>query len=404
MISIGIDVSKGKSLAFGMDENGVILLSPQEFEHTQEGLHALIQAILALPETPRVTLENTGFYHLPVVLPLLDAGIFVSVVNPILTSKFSKTKMRPGKTDKLDAMSICRFGLAHWSQLTPYLPPEQARQTLQLYSRHYHQSMKLMTKQKVNFHALLDKVMPGICTLLCDQAGRSKLSDFAMEFWHFDNINSSKETTFVKRYAKWIQKKGYRMNESKAKSIYALSQNAIPLLPCSKSTQFLVWEAARTLKLLEESTNSILTQMQDLASSLPEFPIVCSMKGAGPKTAPRLIAEIGDVTRFHSASALIAYAGLDAPPFQSGMFESSQRRISKRGNKYLRKVGYETMASLMSNKPQQDNAVYLFICKKQAEGKHSRSAYMAGLNKFLRIYYARVKQQIQHDHHMNQTS
>ena len=94
--------------------------------------------------------------------------------------------------------------------------------------------------------------------------------------------------------------------------------------------------------------------------------------------------------RFHSAKALTAYAGLDAPPYQSGKFESHNRKISKRGNKYLRKVGYEVMASLVSTKPVEDHAVYSFICRKKAEGKYYLSAYMAGLNKFLHIYYARI--------------
>ena len=131
--------------------------------------------------------------------------------------------------------------------------------------------------------------------------------------------------------------------------------------------------------------------MNQLASSFPEYDVVMSMNGVAERTAPRLIAEIGDVSRFHSARALVAYAGLDAPPFQSGAFESKNRHISKRGDKYLRKVGYEVMAALITSKPRVDNAVYMFICKKREEGKYYLSAYMAGLNKFLRIYYARVK-------------
>ena len=130
--------------------------------------------------------------------------------------------------------------------------------------------------------------------------------------------------------------------------------------------------------------------MNELASTFPEYKVVSEMKGVGERTAARLIAEIGDVRQFHSAKALPAYAGIDAPPYQSGEFESRRRKISKRGNKYLRKVGYEIMSSLMSSKPTEDNAVYLFMCKKKAEGKYYLAAYMAGLNKFLHIYYARV--------------
>jgi transposase len=67
---------------------------------------------------------------------------------------------------------------------------------------------------------------------------------------------------------------------------------------------------------------------------------------------------------------LVAYAGIDVPPFQSGSFVSKDRHITKRGSKYFRKVGYEIMAALMTTKPQSDNEVYLFICRKKAEGKY----------------------------------
>ena len=106
--------------------------------------------------------------------------------------------------------------------------------------------------------------------------------------------------------------------------------------------------------------------------------------------APKLIAEIGDVRRFHSGKAPIAHAGIDAPPYQSGQFIGTERKISKRGSSSLRKIGYEVMRCLKTHKEPEDAAEYRFILKKEKEGKSKRAAKIAGLNKFLRIYYARV--------------
>lgn len=75
------------------------------------------------------------------------------------------------------------------------------------------------------------------------------------------------------------------------------------------------------------------------------------MNCIGDVLALRIIAEIGDVRRFKNKHALIAYAGIDAPPYQSGTFNASERKISKRGNSYLRKTGYEIMQSLIKHKP-----------------------------------------------------
>ena len=70
--------------------------------------------------------------------------------------------------------------------------------------------------------------------------------------------------------------------------------------------------------------------MQELAKKLPEYPVVRAMGGVGDILAPKLIAEIGDIRRFHSSKVLIAYAGIDAPPYQSEQFIGINRKISKR--------------------------------------------------------------------------
>ena len=147
----------------------------------------------------------------------------------------------------------------------------------------------------------------------------------------------------------------------------------------------------RVLTEIEATSTAILAQMKKLAENLPEYQVAISMPGIGSVLAMRLIAEVGDVRRFHSANALIAYAGLDSPPHQSGL-SSKNRGISKRGSPALRKTGFEIISSIRKAKPERDNAVYLFTLKKVAEGKPIKVAKIAGLNKFLRIYYARVKE------------
>jgi len=161
-------------------------------------------------------------------------------------------------------------------------------------------------------------------------------------------------------------------------------------LPYGEGQKMLTLEAVRVLREINRILETILTQMQELATILPEYSVVRSMKGVGDVLASRLIAEIGDVRRFHSGSALVAFAGIDSSPYQSGGFTGTQRRISKCDSALLRKTGYEVMKCLKATKPSQDAAVYLFMLKKEAEGKPKKVAKVAALNKFLRIYYARV--------------
>ena len=101
------------------------------------------------------------------------------------------------------------------------------------------------------------------------------------------------------------------------------------------------------------------------------------------------MAEIGDVRRFKNKKALVAFAGIDAPPFQSGAFESKSRHVSKRGSPHLRWTIF-IVSNIILTRSNPENAVYCFMDKKRSEGKHYYVYTVAGSAKFLRVYYARV--------------
>lgn len=397
MTSVGIDVSKGKSTVCILKPYGEVIVSPYEVQHTEPDLRVLISRIKSIEGEVRIVMEATGAYHLPLLSGFKDAGFFVSVINPLAMKRYASTAIRKGKTDKMDAVRIANYGIDNWFKLVDYTLPDEVYAQLRLLGRQYAHYITIRIESKLALTDLLDRTMPGIKSLLSgkrsEEPTKDKLSDFVAEYWHFDNITKKSESQFIRSYCTWAKKKGYHASESKAKSIYALACNGIPTLPASTaSTKMLILEAVRVLKEINKTLKSILTQMQELATTLPEYNTVRAMNGVGDVLAPRLIAEIGDVRRFHSGSALIAFAGIDSPPFQSGSFTGTQRKISKRGSSLLRKTGYEVMKCLKTVKPSQDNAVYLYMLKKEAEGKPKKVAKIAALNKFLRIYYARVSE------------
>ena len=160
---------------------------------------------------------------------------------------------------------------------------------------------------------ILDYTMPGIKKLLkswTEANNKNKLSDFVEVFWHFDNIVAMERDEFVSAYIQWAKERNYHQSQSKAIEIYELASDGIPTLPSgTPSTKMLVQEAVTVLRTIDQSLNNILTQMKELAKRLPEYSVVRSMGGVGDVLAPKLIAEIGDVRRFHNAKSLTAYAG-----------------------------------------------------------------------------------------------
>ena len=393
MISVGIDVSKEKSTVCVLKPYGEVIMSPREVQHTESELAKLVKELQKLQEEVRVVMEATGAYHLPILSYMKENGFFVALINPLEMKRYRCQGIRNAKTDKIDSRIIANYGIDFWYHLTDFKPSEQYYVELRLLGRQYRQYMKFRVENVLTLANMLDQTMPGIKTLLSDwnkYTGKDKLADFAYEYWHFDNITKKTEKQFVESFTKWAKKKGYRQNESKAKQIYALAKEGIPTLPSSTpSTKMLVQESVKIVREVDNTLTQILTRMSEIAKMLPEYQVVRDMGGVGDALAARLIGEIGDVRRFHNAKALVAYAGIDAPPYQSGKFTGTDRHISKRGSSTLRKVGFETMTCLVMQKKSGD-PVYDFIQKKQAEGKPSKVARIAGFNKFLRIYYARV--------------
>ena len=389
MISVGIDVSKGKSTVCFFKPGGEVLVTPFEVAHNKGELNNLADKINSYREETRVVLENTGYYHWPVVKALVERGIFVSAVNPLKMKKFCSQNIRKVKNDRIDAIHIASYGLTYWHELIPIQSSEDTYRELLLLSRQYHNVISLLIQAKMNFGNLLDQVMPSITSIIRDDRG-SKLTEFVKKYVHFQQIDSMGETRFIRDFCKWSQKQGYRVDhERQARKIFTLVQNGIPVLPHTPTTKIVVLEALRRVNELENSRDIILAQMNELGKTLPEYSFISEMKCIGEGLTPRIIAEIGDVRRFHNKHSLVAYAGIDAPPYQSGSYTATERHITKRGNKYLRKVIYEVCLSYIQHKPEGD-PVYEFIEKKRSKGKCGKEALVAGINKFLRIYYGKV--------------
>ena len=395
MISVGIDVSKGKSTACAIKPYGEIVAGPFEFQHMETDLRSLCDMFLKMNDEVRFVMEATGIYHLPVATYLKEHGMFVSVINPYEMKQYRARGLRKVKTDRADSIAIAGYGIDRWYSLKEFQVSQDIYAELKLLSRQYHHHMQLRISALLGLTHLLDYTMPGIkCELQGwrEDSGRDKLGDFADKYWHYDNITKLSESKFISHYCKWAERKGYHQNQSKAAKIYSMAKEGIPTIPANQTTKMLVHEAVEVLKRVNETLSTILARMKELAKSLPEYPVVRAMGGVGETLAPRLMADIGDVRRFHSSKGLIAFVGIDAPPYQSGQFVGSERHISKRGSSAIRKTGYEVMRSLKTHREPEDSAVYHFILKKESEGKPKKVAKIAGLNKFLRIYYSRVQE------------
>lgn len=388
---VGIDVSKGKSTIAILNVVGEVIEEPFEIEHDINGMNLLEEKIKDIPrEDLKIIMEETGTYHLPLLGYLLDKGYFVVAENALKIKKYLDRGLRKAKTDKKDSYKLAEYACDNWYKLNKVRENDEIYDNLRFLSRRYLDNVAIQTKQKISFSNLCDLLFPGYYQLLDNNNFILGLEIFK-KYYHPEIVINKKQSQFVTEIDKLAKKLGHRgAGITLANKVYNLALNTISPRPNNKYAQLSAECCVDELILTIKSSNKIISEMDELARDLPEYEEIINVPGVGKKLASRVIAEIGDIRRFKNAGSLIAYAGLDAPPYQSGKFEAINRHISKRGNKYLRKTGYEIMKAVKSS-CKDDNELKLYIIKKENEGKLKKVAKIAGLNKFLRMYYGIVK-------------
>ena len=367
MNAVGIDVSKRKSTVAILRPGGKVVTKPFDVPHLSADFQSLKKLIRDLDGETRIVMECTGRYYEPVARELSQAGFFVSAVNPQIIHDFQgqDNPLRKIKTDKADSVKIARYTLDSWANLKQYNLMDKLRSQLKTMNRQFDFYMKHKTAMKNNLIGLIDQTYPGANTYFDSPAredGSQKWVDFIDTYWHVDCVRKMSLSAFTDHYQKWRSRKKYNFSK----------------------------QAINQLNTATQTVEQLRSLMNETASRLPEYPVVMAMKGVGSSLGPQLIAEIGDVTRFTHKGAITAFAGVDPGVNDSGDYSQKSVHASKHGSPVLRKTLFQIMDVLIKTKP--DDAVYLFMDKKRAQGKPYYVYMTAGANKFLRIYYGRVKE------------
>ena len=394
MFAVGVDVSNGRSTAAVLGARRKVVMKPFEVPHTADGFAFLIEKLRGLNGEARIVMEHTGRYYESFAMSMYRAGFFVSAVNPLVIKDYREgVDVRKVKTDRADALKIAQSALDKWEILLQYTPMDTIRYDLKTLHRQFQLSSKTRTALNNNLIALLEQSYPGVNRYFDSPVrpdGSQKWVDFVDTFWHVDCVASLSRSAFAERYRKWCRRHGYNFSEQKALELHADARQKFPLVPKSDTCRLLVKEAVAQLRTVSRTVEAYRAEMNRLASQLPEYETVMAMTGVGKSMGPQLIAEIGDLRRFAHQKSLVGFAGTDPIKDDSGDKVSESKPSSKRGSPYLRKTLFVVMTILLQLQPQ-DDPVYQFLDKKRSEGKKYYVYMTAGMTKFLRIYYGRVR-------------
>jgi transposase len=156
-----------------------------------------------------------------------------------------------------------------------------------------------------------------------------------------------------------------------AEHIKALAKETVGNV--STINQLLLTSSLDDIKHYEAQIKTIDDAIDEL---MKPYEFIKSIPGVANTTGAMILGEIGDISRFKSASSLLAFAGLDPSVFQSGEFESKNSRISKRGSAYLRSAIFTATRVACIGKGK-DNKFRQKYHKKLSEHKHHNVAICA---------------------------
>ena len=394
MFAVGVDVSNGRSMVAVLGARRSVVVQPHQVPHTADGFAELAARLHALDGEVRIVMEHTGRYYESFAMSMYRAGFFVSAVNPLAIKGYQEgISVRKVKTDKADALKIAQFAIDKWKILPHYTPMDTIRYDLKTLHRQFQLSSKTKTALNNNLIALLEQSYPGANRYFDSPVrpdGSQKWVDFVDTFWHVDCVARVSRKAFVERYQKWCKRHGYNFSEAKAVEIREDARQRFPLVPKSDTCKLMVREAVAQLNAVSRTVETYRAEMDRLASQLPEYETVMAMTGVGRSMGPQLIAEIGDLRRFAHQKSLVGFAGTDPIKDDSGDKVSDSKPSSKRGSPYLRRTLFVIMTILLQLQPP-DDPVYQFLDKKRSEGKPYYVYMTAGMTKFLRIYYGKVR-------------
>ena len=361
MIIIGIDIGKNKHEATLIDEKGNIIGKSIKFENSTAGFNKLISSInnYNISNDKFVfSMEATGHYWLALFSKLVESDYNVQVINPIQTDACRKFYIRETKNDSKDSFLIAQ--VTRFNGYSKTTLPDEVMISLKELTRFRTFLVDDISDYKRKATVVLDKIFPEYTQIFSDTFGKTSKEILTKYPLPKDILNEDLESL-----AKVLStsSKG-RLGYSKAEQLQNLAKESF----CIKfATEALVMEIKSILSTIEHLQNQVSKLDEKIAVLLRSLgTTIETIPGIGPVLGAIKVSEIGDFNRFSHASKLVAYAGIDPTVKQSGEFNATKNRMSKRGTPYLRRALWTASIVAAFNDPN----LHEYYLKKKNEGKH----------------------------------
>ena len=127
-----------------------------------------------------------------------------------------------------------------------------------------------------------------------------------------------------------------RFGEAKAEEIRAAAKSSFGITIATSAFAMQLRQLLEMIELLERQMDELDFEIEQRMSALDTCITTCP--GVGKVLGGIILGEIGDISRFPEPKKLVAFIGIDPSVHQSGEFNGTQNKMSKRGSPHLRRA------------------------------------------------------------------
>lgn len=391
MIYAGVDIAKADHVIAAVDERGEELGKAMGFKNSSTGFERAISLLEGVAEEPKdvvVGMEATGHYWMACYAHLVSHGYSVCVINPMQVRAVRKLKGLSGvKNDRVDARLIAEtLRIGRFDQTKLATDDVQSLRTLSRYL----QSLKgELAEVKTQCICLLDAYFPefgGVFSDMFGKGARAVLSKSPLPF----ELGRRRQDSLA-RDIKEASRRSEGIARKRADELKGRAKASVGIALGQEAASFQVKSLVRQMDFLDEECAKVEALVRELLERVE--PLVLTIPGISYTTGAQIVSEIGDVSRFRNAAALVSYAGLNSSVSQSGKFDSGGGPITKHGSPYLRRAVWLAAGRACQHDPK----LRAFYEKKRAEGKPHRVAVTAVARKLCHIVFAVMRDQAPYD-------
>ena len=378
MYIVGIDIGKNHHEASIVSPEGKQIGHSLRFATTHKGADSLMSFIFNNIGNSSCIfgMEATGHYWYPIYSFLKARGYTIYVINPIQSDSLRKMYIRQTKNDSIDSFLIAeviRFG-----QFTTTSMADENILAMRQLCRYRDSVISSRTEIKLRISTIMEQIFPEY-----EKQFSSLWVSTSMGILEKYLTPENIENAPIDELFEIIKDKSHnRLTIAKAISIKEAAADTFGIKIAQDAFSFQLKQLIDRMNFLDKQIEALDCQILEYYEKFDCY--LHTIPGIGMIAAATILAEIGDINRFKSSSALVAFAGIDPTVRQSGEFSSTHNHMSKRGSPYLRHAIFLAATTCsFHNSPL--NAYYK---KKREQGKHHLTATGAVARKLTTVIYA----------------